>query len=192
MPLLRDIYAGAASLLVGMKVTVQNFLQPPVTSEYPKERLEMTEAYRNVIVLIEKEDIQSHDCIACKACERVCPSFCIHLDGGRPEGLKRQRVTEFTVDFALCSECGLCLDVCPTDTLGYSRSYDETGYSRKDFIYDLLDPWRDEEEATIERLREAEAKAAAEKAAAVEARKKAAAAKAASEDSAERAEEQDG
>ena len=192
MPLLRDIYVGAASLLVGMKVTVQNFLQPPVTSEYPKERLEMTEAYRNVIVLIEKEDIQSHDCIACKACERVCPSFCIHLDGGRPEGLKRQRVTEFTVDFALCSECGLCLDVCPTDTLGYSRSYDETGYSRKDFIYDLLDPWRDEEEATIERLREAEAKAAAEKAAAVEARKKAAAAKAASEDSAERAEEQDG
>ncbi len=192
MPLLRDIYVGAASLLVGMKVTVQNFLQPPVTSEYPKERLEMTEAYRNVIVLIEKEDIQSHDCIACKACERVCPSFCIHLDGGRPDGLKRQRVTEFTVDFALCSECGLCLDVCPTDTLGYSRSYDETGYSRKDFVYDLLDPWRDKEAATIERLREAEAKAAAEKAAAVEARKKAAAAKSSSEDGDQKAEEQDG
>lgn len=183
MPLLRDIYAGASSLLVGMKVTVQNFLQPPVTSQYPKERIEMTEAYRNVIVLIEKEDIGSHDCIACKACERVCPSFCIDLDGGRPEGLKRQRVTEFTVDFALCSECGLCLDVCPTDTLGYSRSYDETGYSRKDFIYDLLDPWRDGEETTVARLRAAEAKAAAEKATAVEARKKAAAQKAASEES---------
>jgi formate hydrogenlyase subunit 6/NADH:ubiquinone oxidoreductase subunit I len=191
MPLLKDIYVGAASLLVGMKVTVQNFLQPPVTSQYPKERLEMTEAYRNVIVLIEKEDIGSHDCIACKACERVCPSFCIHLDGGRPEGLKRQRVTEFTVDFALCSECGLCLDVCPTDTLGYSRSYDETGYSRSDFVYDLLDPWRDGEAATIERLREAEAKAAAEKAAAVEARKKAAAAKAANEESLNDAEERD-
>jgi len=191
MPLLKDIYVGAASLLVGMKVTVQNFLQPPVTSQYPKERLEMTEAYRNVIVLIEKEDIGSHDCIACKACERVCPSFCIHLDGGRPEGLKRQRVTEFTVDFALCSECGLCLDVCPTDTLGYSRSYDETGYSRSDFVYDLLDPWRDGEATTIERLREAEAKAAAEKAAAVEARKKAAAAKAANEESLNDAEERD-
>ena len=191
MPLLKDIYVGAASLLAGMKVTVQNFLQPPVTSQYPKERLEMTEAYRNVIVLIEKEDIGSHDCIACKACERVCPSFCIHLDGGRPEGLKRQRVTEFTVDFALCSECGLCLDVCPTDTLGYSRSYDETGYSRSDFVYDLLDPWRDGEATTIERLREAEAKAAAEKAAAVEARKKAAAAKAANEESLNDAEERD-
>jgi NADH-quinone oxidoreductase chain I len=191
MPLLKDIYVGAASLLVGMKVTMQNFLQPPVTSQYPKERLEMTEAYRNVIVLIEKEDIGSHDCIACKACERVCPSFCIHLDGGRPEGLKRQRVTEFTVDFALCSECGLCLDVCPTDTLGYSRSYDETGYSRSDFVYDLLDPWRDGEATTIERLREAEAKAAAEKAAAVEARKKAAAAKAANEESLNDAEERD-
>ena len=78
----------------------------------------------------EKEDISSHDCIACKACERVCPSFCIKLDGGRPEGLKRMRVSEFTVDFALCSECGLCLAVCPTHTLGYSKPSDEAGNKR--------------------------------------------------------------
>lgn len=181
MPLIKNIYSGAVSLLVGMKVTMQHFLRPPVTSQYPKERIEMTAAYRNVIVLIEKEDIGSHDCIACKACERVCPSFCIDLDGGKIEGIKRQRVAEFTVDFALCSECGLCLDVCPTDTLGYSRSYDEAGYSRKDFHYDLVAPWRDKEEATLERLRQMEAKAAAEKAAAAEARKKAAAEKAAKE-----------
>ena len=190
MPLIKNIYSGAVSLLVGMKVTMQHFLRPPVTSQYPQERLEMTAAYRNVIVLIEKEDIGSHDCIACKACERVCPSFCIALDGGKIEGIKRQRVAEFTVDFALCSECGLCLDVCPTDTLGYSRSYDEVGYSRKDFHYDLLTPWRDKEEATLERLREAEAKAAAEKAAIAAARKKAAAEKAAKEAAEKTSEEQ--
>ena len=189
MPLINKIYSGAVSLLVGMKVTAQHFFRPPVTSQYPKERLEMTAAYRNVIVLIEKEDIGSHDCIACKACERVCPSFCIALDGGKVEGIKRQRVAEFTVDFALCSECGLCLDVCPTDTLGYSRSYDDAGYSRKDFHFDLLDPWRDKEQATLERLRQAEAKAAAEKAAAAEARKKEAAEKAAKEAAAKASEE---
>ncbi|MFT5088308.1 MAG: NADH-quinone oxidoreductase chain I [Candidatus Latescibacterota bacterium] len=191
MPLIKDIYVGALSLLVGMKVTVQHFLRPPVTSQYPKERLEMTEAYRNVIVLIEKEDIGSHDCIACKACERVCPSFCIALDGGKLEGIKRQRVSEFTVDFALCSECGLCLDVCPTDTLGYSRTYDEAGYSRKDFHYDLLDPWRDTEEATLERLRKSDAEKEAAKALATAARKKAAAEKAAKEAAAKAVEEEE-
>jgi NADH-quinone oxidoreductase subunit I len=62
MPLLKNIYFGAVSLLVGMKVTVKHFMRPPVTSQYPKERLEMSAAYRNVIVLIEKEDVGSHDC----------------------------------------------------------------------------------------------------------------------------------
>ena len=175
MGLLRQISSGAQSLLVGMRVTIQHFLRPAVTSQYPRERLEMTEAYRNVIVLIEKEDIASHDCIACKACERVCPSFCIELEGERPEGLKRTRVTEFTVDFALCSECGLCLDVCPTDTLGYSRTYDEAGYERSDFLYDL----RDGEQDTVERLRKLEAEKAEEKKRATEAKKAAAAKKAA-------------
>ena len=182
--LVKQIFAGFQTLLVGMQVTFKHFLRPPVTSEYPRERLEMTEPYRNVIVLIEKEDISSHDCIACKACERVCPSFCIKLDGGRPEGLKRMRVSEFTVDFALCSECGLCLDVCPTDTLGYSKAYDEAGYSRGDFLYDLVEPWRDAEEETVERLRKAEQEKAEAKKRATEAKKAAAEAKKAAAESA--------
>ena len=81
------------------------------------------------------------------------------------------------MDFALCSECGLCLDVCPTDTLGYSREYDQAGYSRKDFLYDLLEPWRDSEAETVERLRHIEAEKAEAKKKVAAAKKKAAAAK---------------
>ena len=177
MDFLRNIIAGGLSLTTGMKVTLKHFFRPTVTTQYPHERLEMSPAYRNVIVLIEKEDISSHDCIACAACERVCPSFCIKLAGEKPEGLKRQRVTEFTVDFALCSECGLCLDACPTDTLGYSREYDQAGYSRKDFLYDLLEPWRNSEAETVERLRRIEVEKVEAKKKAAEAKKKAAEAK---------------
>ena len=61
-----------------------------------------------------------------------------------------------------CSDCGLCLDVCPTDTLGYSKIHDEAGYNRSDFLYDLLEPWADKEEAARERLKEIEAEQAAE------------------------------
>jgi NADH-quinone oxidoreductase subunit I len=163
MAFVKEILDGTKTLITGMKVTFDNFRKSPITSKYPLERLEMSSAFRNVIVLIEKDDIQSHDCIGCKACERVCPSFCIDVDGVRPENMRRMRATKFKVDFALCSDCGLCLDVCPTDTLGYSKIHDEAGYNRSDFIYDLLDPWREAEAPTVERLRKAEAEQAAAK-----------------------------
>lgn len=175
--MLRETLVGAWSLLVGMKITLTHVFRGPVTSQYPRERIEMSKAYRNVIVLIEIEGIGSHDCIDCNACVRVCPSDCIVIEGERPEGMRKRRATLFEVDFALCSECGLCLDVCPTDTLGYSREYDQAGYGRNDFLYDLLVPYRDREEEVRQRLRAEEAKKAAAKKAAAEA-KKAAAAKA--------------
>jgi NADH-quinone oxidoreductase chain I len=168
--MLRETLKGARSLLTGMKVTFKHAFKKPVTSQYPRERIEMSAAYRNVITLVEKEETGSHDCIDCGACVRVCPSFCIKVEGERPEGMKRKRATLFEVDFALCSECGLCLDVCPTDTLGYSREYDQAGYGRNDFLYDLLIPWRDREESVRDKLRLAEAeKAAAKKATAAKA-----------------------
>jgi NADH-quinone oxidoreductase chain I len=164
---LRQKLTGAWSLLVGMKVTLSHVLRKPVTSQYPRERIEMTQAYRNVIRLIEIDEIGSHDCIDCQACVRVCPSDCIKVEGERPEGMRKKRATLFEVEFALCSECGLCLDVCPTDTLGYSREYDQAGFKRSDFLYDLLHEWAPMEEGVREKLRAEEAvKAAAKKAAA--------------------------
>ena len=57
--MLRQILVGAWSLLVGMKVTLAHVFRGPVTSQYPRERIEMSKAYRNVIVLIEIEGIGS-------------------------------------------------------------------------------------------------------------------------------------
>jgi len=177
----RQTLTGAWSLLVGMKVTISHVFRTPVTSQYPRQRIEMSKAYRNVIRLIEIEEIGSHDCIDCQACVRVCPSDCIVVEGERPEGMRKKRATFFEVEFALCSECGLCLDVCPTDTLGYSREYDQAGFRRDDFLYDLLDEWRDKEDDVRTRLREEEAKAAVAKKAAAAAK---AAAKKAKEEAA--------
>jgi NADH-quinone oxidoreductase subunit I len=167
-----------------MKVTLSHLFRGPVTSQYPRERIEMTTAYRNVIRLIEIEAIGSHDCIDCQACVRVCPSDCITVEGERPEGMRKKRATLFEVEFALCSECGLCIDSCPTDTLGYSREYDQAGFRRNDFLYDLLEEWRDGEDEVRAKLREEEEKkAAAKKVAAA----KAAAAKKAKQEAAEAA-----
>ncbi len=172
-----NVFGGFGSLLSGMSVTLRKFSQTvirrkAVTMQYPKELPELAPAYRSAIKLIRFEESNSHDCVACKACERICPSYCIKLSGGKVEGIKKKRVAEFEMDFALCSLCGLCLDVCPTDTLEYSKVYEEAGYNR-DWRVDLLAEFRDYEEEFVAKQRVIEEKAAAEKKAKAEAAKKA-------------------
>lgn len=163
MDTLTEVARGARSLVEGMRVTLRNLFRKPVTVEYPRKRAVISKRQRNAIVLIEKEEMQTHNCIACLQCEKICPSDCIKITPERVEGIPFKRPAEFKLSFAECSECGLCLAVCPTDTLGYAKNYDSAGYRRDDFNFDLVDAWRDSEEETRERLREAEARKKAER-----------------------------
>ena len=177
---IRRIFTGAASLGSGMWVTLKHFgrtvlQRKKVTEQYPHEKPELPKAYRSAIQLIRFPETDSHDCVGCKACERICPSACISVDGDKVEGIKKKRATHFEMDFALCSLCGLCLDVCPTTTLEYSRLYDEAGYTRE-WKHDLLKDYRAGEAGFVEAQRQRDVAEAAEKARAAEEKKKAAAA----------------
>lgn len=164
-------FTGFGSLFHGLAVTSRHFgrtifLRKNVTQQYPHDKPTLPKAYRSAIRLIRFPETDSHDCVGCKACERICPSACIAVDGGKVEGIKKKRASHFEMDFALCSLCGLCLDVCPTTTLEYSRLYDEAGYNRN-WKHDLLAEFRAREPAFIaeQRQREqAEAEAKAQKA----------------------------
>jgi len=170
-----EIIRGFRSLLTGLGITGREIGGKSVTLTYPHKEPELSDSFRSVIQLVRFKETGSHDCIACMQCEKICPSFCIKIEGGRIEGLKGKRATSFELDFALCSLCGLCIDTCPTDTLEYAKLYDEAGKERQ-WLYDLIEPHRASEEQYRETRREVEAKEAAEKAA-----KKAAAAKAKAE-----------
>lgn len=170
------IATGAKSLCLGLWTTLRiGALRKPVTAEYPHEQPELSSAFRSCIQLIRFEESETHDCVACMQCVQVCPSDCITIEGERPEGMKKKRATQFDVHYSLCSLCGLCIDVCPTDTLEYSTKFDDAGYRRDEWTYDLLTDFRDgeaeyREKAVAEQARkDAEKKAAAEaKAAAAE------------------------
>lgn len=157
----QKLWAGARSLLTGLKVTARESAARPVTQLYPHTKPEMSGAFRSCIQLVRFPETDSHDCVACMQCVDICPSYCIAIDGIKVEGIKKQRATRFEVDFALCSLCGLCVDVCPTETLEYSKRFDEAGYVRA-WKYDLLEDFQAGEERFIEaqRVREAEAAAA--------------------------------
>ena len=180
-----DILSGFRSLLIGMGVTWRAIFRKPVTLTYPHKKPEISDAYRGTVDLVRFDETGTHDCVACMQCVKICPSACITVEGGKVEGIKKKRADVFEMDFALCSLCGLCIDTCPTDTLQYSKIYDDVGYQRN-WKYDLLEPFRDGEADFIEHQREIEKKEAEEKAA-----KKAAAAAAKAAREAEEAKQAD-
>jgi len=143
-------------MAVTIKGMFRTLLGRPVTLTYPHVKPELSKAYRSAIKLIRFDETESHDCVACMQCVNICPSYCITIEGTKHEGIKKKRATRFDMDFALCSLCGLCIDVCPTVTLEYSRLYDEAGYT-SDWTFDLLEEFQDGEAAFLERTRAAEA-----------------------------------
>jgi len=140
MGALRLFGQGVWSLVVGLGVTGRHMLRRRVTVFYPHERPDVSR-WGGPIELVTFPETGTHDCIACNACVRVCPSECISVEGKRPEGSKKMRATKFILDFSTCSLCGLCVDVCPTDTLRYSTRYDEATYTRDATYNDLLEPF---------------------------------------------------
>jgi NADH-quinone oxidoreductase subunit I len=140
MSLLRQVWLGAKSLVIGMKVTGYHMVRKNIVMQYPHARPDVTD-WAGPIELVTFPETGTHDCIACNACVRICPSDCIDVEGKRPEGTKKLRATKFLIDFSTCSLCGLCIDVCPTYTLKYSSRYDEAMYTRPDTINDLLAPY---------------------------------------------------
>ena len=131
--MIKEIFTGFWSLLVGMKITLQQFFKPQVTVHYPHESLKMPKRYRGHIMLVRDAITGKSVCIACKSCEKACPSDCIVVDGLKREGDKKKSVSEFMLDFTKCSLCGSCVEVCPVDALAFSHDYNLASTSKEEF-----------------------------------------------------------
>ncbi len=131
---LQDIIGGFRSLLTGMGITLRQFFRKDVTVRYPHESLTMPSRYRGHIVLVRDPVTGKSLCVACKSCEKACPSDCIVVEGLKREGEKRKSVTEFRLDFTRCSLCGSCVEVCPADALEFSKDYNLAGTRKEEFV----------------------------------------------------------
>jgi NAD(P)H-quinone oxidoreductase subunit I len=113
----------------GLLVTLKNLIRHPVTVQYPDERLVISRRARGTDIIWNKDT-----CIACRACERACPTKAISIDVSRGED-KKLKVDRFQIDFGVCIACGLCVESCPVeDALYMSYSYERAVYRREDLI----------------------------------------------------------
>ena len=140
MTYISNMLSGFYSLIAGMFVTLKYIFHRPVTELYPRKKKEMYPRFKGPTSFVVDEKTGDHRCISCDLCVKICPSYCIHLEKVRGED-KKFHLTEYKVDYTLCSLCSLCLEVCPTDALTHAKDYDIPSFSQKDLIIDFLKPF---------------------------------------------------
>ena len=135
---IRLILEGAWSLIVGLGVTGKYIFWRSSTVQYPFKKLTVPPTFKGPVVFVKDPQTGKNRCIACKACERICPSMCIRVEGEKgPDG--KRHPTLYTQDNGLCCLCSFCIEVCPTDALEHSRDYEWTATKRDSLVRDFLE-----------------------------------------------------
>jgi len=121
----------------GMLTTISHLVRPPVTIQYPEERLEMPIWTRGKPRLIYEVDTGDLRCTACGACALACPVDVIKIEQ-HPSPIKGKILDRFDIDMAGCIECALCVEACPFRAITMAPDFEMTAFERTtDLVFDM-------------------------------------------------------
>ncbi len=128
------------SILLGMKITGLHLVRPRLTELFPEQKPNLAPTFRGRHILAFDESGE-HLCIACMACERICPDRLIVVENIRNPETKKLVLTGFILDNSRCSFCGLCEDVCPTGAIRHTPEFEYSAFTRDDLVIDIFGEW---------------------------------------------------
>ena len=160
----------AGAVVRAMRITFISFFRKPVTVHYPDRPRAYPDRYRGLLALTYDPATGEENCIGCRLCEFVCPPQVIKVEMLKKE--ERNYAKTFTLELYACEFCELCVQVCPTDAIVMTKSFDLATSDRREMLLDkdrlhALGQQFQPSWATGNRLRDMQAppkKAAAEKA----------------------------
>src|SRR5436190_6842067 len=152
----------------GKKVETQADTSGVFTVQYPEERLQLPQAFRNFPILL-FDDATGHElCTSCFQCERICPPQVIHMSQATDPvtGKAIPAVKEFVIEYDACMSCGLCAEVCPFDAIKMDHDYelatsdhpsmtvDKVGLDRPVSYYEAIAPsfWAEVKDSAYKKL----------------------------------------
>src|ERR1700738_1030123 len=124
----------------GMLTTISPLAKPPVTIQYPEERLDMPIWTRGRPRLIYEIDTGDLRCTACGACALACPVDVIKIEQ-HPSPIKGKILDRFDIDMAGCIECALCVEACPFRAITMAPDFEMVAtYDRTtDLVFDMYE-----------------------------------------------------
>jgi len=134
-------FGSVKALLVGLSISIRQFLKKPVTIQYPEVKPPVDPRFRGEHALT-KDEHNHMKCVACYMCATACPAECIHIVAeAAPEGKGwegRDKIPKsFDIDMLRCIYCGYCVEACPKDAIMMTNKVPVVHDNRKDFIYDI-------------------------------------------------------
>ncbi len=96
------------------------------TIEYPEERRQLPETYRNMPILLYDDATGQELCTSCFQCQRICPPQVIHMTQAKDPatGKAVPAVAEFVIEYDACMSCGFCAEVCPFDAIKMDHEFE--------------------------------------------------------------------
>jgi NADH-quinone oxidoreductase chain I len=123
-------------MLQGLWVTLRYYFSPKVTVEYPEKVQPVPARFKGILRLF-RDDQEEPLCIACKMCQKICPTDCFDIEGERPAGSRRMRPTKYDWKLCRCTFCGLCVEVCPTDAIRFSPEFRMSSFDKDRLFFRL-------------------------------------------------------
>ncbi|MGA3178857.1 MAG: 4Fe-4S dicluster domain-containing protein [Verrucomicrobiota bacterium] len=101
------------------------------TVQYPEEKLPPQENARTLPFLVYdgQDPLVGLRCTACTICEQECPAHCIRIVKDtvkKPDYLGKMQFHPkvFDIDAMVCMSCGVCVEVCPFDSIKMDRVFE--------------------------------------------------------------------
>ena len=131
---LAETWQLASAVVRAMRATFINFFRRPITVHYPERPRTYPDRYRGLLVLTYDKETGEENCIGCRLCEFVCPPQVIQVEMLKAE--KRNYAKTFTLELYACEFCELCVQVCPTDAIIMTKSFDLATSDRRELLLD--------------------------------------------------------
>src|SRR5437870_12584067 len=125
----------------GMLTTISHLVKPPVTIQYPEERLDMPIWTRGRPRLIYEFDTGELRCTACGACALACPVDVIKIEQHPSPTGKGKVLDRFDIDMAGCIECALCVEACPFRAITMAPDFEMAATTDRatDLVFDMYE-----------------------------------------------------